>query len=139
VSSTNSRGAGGLSAQSAWAGLDNVDQTVAFGNTTTITARTVNELRAQVVYGDLHALPSDPIGPAVSISGIASFGTLSGSPTARLNKMVQSVATMAADRTPPTRTTASTRRSRTRTITAYTCRSCSGRPRGATIGSAAES
>ncbi len=91
VSSSNSRGAGGLSAPSASAGLDNVDQTLAFGNTTTISARTVNEVRAQVVFGDLHALPSDPIGPAVSILGIASFGTLSGSPTARLNKMFQVV------------------------------------------------
>jgi hypothetical protein len=91
VSSTNSRGAGGLSAPSASAGLDNLDSTVAFGNTTTITTRTVNEVRAQVVYADLHALPSDPIGPAVSISGIASFGTLSGSPTARLNRMFQIV------------------------------------------------
>src|SRR6478735_3854617 len=91
VSSTNSRGAGGLSAPSASAGLDNIDQTLAFGNTTTISGRTVNELRAQVALSDLEALPSDPIGPAVGISGIATFGTLSTSPTGRSNTMVQVV------------------------------------------------
>jgi hypothetical protein len=91
VSSTNSRGAGGLSAPSASAGLDNIDQTLAFGNTTTISGRTVNELRAQVAFSDLQAPPSDPIGPAVGISGIATFGTLSTSPTGRSNTMVQVV------------------------------------------------
>ena len=43
----NSRGAGALSAPSASAGLDNIDQTVAFSNTMTLSARTVNETRAQ--------------------------------------------------------------------------------------------
>jgi hypothetical protein len=51
----------------------------------------VNETRAQFTYGDLKAPPTDPIGPAVSIAGVASFGTLSGSPTRRLNRMVQVV------------------------------------------------
>ncbi len=37
----------------------------------------------------LSALPTDPIGPAVSISGVASFGTLSGSPTGRRNKLYE--------------------------------------------------
>ena len=91
VSSGNSRGAGGLSAPSASADLDNLDQTLAMANTTTISARTVIELRAQVAFSDLQAPPSDPIGPAVSISGIATFGTLSSSPTARLNRMFQVV------------------------------------------------
>jgi hypothetical protein len=88
VDSSNSRGAGGLSAPSASAGLDNFDQTLAVSNTTTLSARTVNELRAQVAFSDLQAPPSDPIGPAVSISGSASLGTLSSSPTARVNRDV---------------------------------------------------
>ena len=46
-------------------------------------------------YGDLKAPPTDPIGPAVSIAGVASFGTLSGSPTGRLNKMYQVVDNLA--------------------------------------------
>jgi hypothetical protein len=51
----------------------------------------VNETRAQFAYSSLAAPPTDPVGPAVSISGIASFGTLSGSPTGRLNKLFEVV------------------------------------------------
>ena len=91
VTSDNSRGAGALNAPSASAGLDNVDHAFAVGNTWTISNRTVNETRAQFTYGDLKAPPTDPIGPAVSIAGVAAFGTLSGSPTRRLNRMVQIV------------------------------------------------
>jgi hypothetical protein len=89
VHSSNSRGAGGLSAASASAGLDNTDQTIAASNIATFSSRLVNETRAQFTRSDLKALPSDPIGPAVSISGVASFGTLSGSPTARLNNLYE--------------------------------------------------
>ena len=91
VTSDNSRGAGAVNAPTASAGLDNVDHSIAFGNTWTISSRTVNETRAQFAYGDLKAPPTDPIGPAVSIANVASFGTLSGSPTRRLNRMYQLV------------------------------------------------
>ena len=91
VSSDNSRGAGALNAPSASAGLDNVDHAFALGNTWTISNSTVNETRAQFTYGDLKAPPTDLVGPAVSIAGVASFGTLSGSPTRRLNRMLQVV------------------------------------------------
>jgi hypothetical protein len=95
VTSDNSRGAGALNAASASAGLDNIDQSLAMSNTVVISARTVNETRAQFAYGDLQAPPTDPIGPAVGIAGVASFGTLSGSPTGRLNKMYQVVDNLA--------------------------------------------
>jgi hypothetical protein len=49
--------------------LDNLDQTIAFANTWTLTSRTVNETRAQITHGDLEAPPTDPVGPAVSIAG----------------------------------------------------------------------
>ena len=78
VHSKNSRGAGALSAASASAGLDDTDQTVAISNVATLSSRTVNETRGQYTHSNLLALPSDAIGPAVSISGVASFGTLSG-------------------------------------------------------------
>ncbi len=91
VTSDNSRGAGGLSAATASAGLDNIDRTIAVSNTASWSDRTLNETRAQVTYSDLKAPPSDPIGPAVSISGIASFGTLSGSPTQRTNTLYEIV------------------------------------------------
>jgi hypothetical protein len=89
VTSDNSRGAGALNAPTASAGLDNVDHSLGFGNTWTLSPEMVNETRAQIVYSDLKALPTDLVGPAVSIAGVASFGTLSTSPTARLNKMYQ--------------------------------------------------
>jgi hypothetical protein len=91
VSSRNSRGAGGLNSASASAGLDNMDQTIAVSNTLTLSARTVLETRAQLAHGDLKAPPTDPIGPAVSIAGVASFGTSSGAPTRRVNTMYQVV------------------------------------------------
>ena len=94
VTSKNSRGAGGLSASTASADLDNVDRNIAFGNTLTLSPRTVNETRAQIVWSDLQAPPSDPVGPAVSIAGVASFGTLSGSPTRRQNTLYEIIDTL---------------------------------------------
>lgn len=91
ITSHNSRGAGGLNAPTASAALDDVDHSLAVGNTWTISPRTVNETRVQVAYGDLKAPPTDAIGPAVTIAGVASFGTLSSSPTQRLNTMYQLV------------------------------------------------
>jgi hypothetical protein len=91
VNSENSRGAGGLNAPSASSALDNRDQTVAASNTLILSSRTVLESRAQFAHGDLQAPPTDPIGPAVSIAGVASFGRLSSSPTGRLNRMYQVV------------------------------------------------
>jgi len=91
VMSDNSRGAGGTNAPSSSAGLDNIDHTVAFSNTMTLSSRTVNETRAQISHGDLNAPPTDPFGPAVSIAGVAAFGTLSGSPTRRQNTLYEVV------------------------------------------------
>jgi hypothetical protein len=91
VTSKNQRGAGALNAATASSGLDNTDQTVAVGNILTLSPRTVNETRGQFTYSNLQALPSDPIGPNVSIAGVATFGTLSGSPTGRLNKLYEVV------------------------------------------------
>ena len=89
VHSNNSRGAGALNAVTASAGLDNTDQTVAVSNVATLSAHTVNETRGQFTYSTLSALPTDPVGPTVSISGVATFGTLSGSPTGRQNKLYE--------------------------------------------------
>lgn len=91
VTATNSRGAGGLSAPTASSNLDNVDQAGAISNTFIFSPRTVLETRAQFVHSDLKAPPSEPIGPAVSIAGVATFGTSSSSPTGRLNRMYQIV------------------------------------------------
>lgn len=87
VHSLNSRGAGALNAATASSGLDNSDQTVAANHIFTLSSRTIVETRGQYTHSNLLALPSDSIGPAVSIAGIATFGTLSGSPTGRHNNL----------------------------------------------------
>jgi outer membrane receptor protein involved in Fe transport len=89
VASQNSRGAGALIAPSASADLYDTDQTLSASNVFTISPRVVNETRAQFTNSNLSAPPSDPIGPAVSIAGLATFGTLSGSPTARVNRLFE--------------------------------------------------
>ena len=91
VSSINARGAGGLTAASGSSSLDNLDQSLAIGNTLTLSNSTVLETRAQVAQGSLEAPPSDLLGPSVSIAGVASFGRLSFSPTGRYNRMYQLV------------------------------------------------
>jgi len=100
VTSDNSRGAGALSAATASAALVNTDRTVAMSNAVSWSNGTLNETRAQITRSDLQAPPTDPIGPAVSISGVASFGTLSGSPTRRVNtlsELVDNVSRQAGD------------------------------------------
>ena len=94
VTADNSRGAGGLSAPSASAGLHNVDHVVSLSDTWNLSGRTFNETRVQLAHGDLEAPPTDPVGPAVSIAGVASFGTLSGSPLRRTNTLVELVDTL---------------------------------------------
>jgi hypothetical protein len=91
VAARNSRGAGALSAPSASSHLDNRDQTIAASNVVTLSPRTVNETRGQYTRSNLAAPPSDPLGPAVNIAGVASFGTSSGSPTGRSNHLYEMV------------------------------------------------
>ena len=91
ATATNSRGAGALTATTASTNLDNVDHAVAISNTLILSPRTVLETRAQYAHSNLDAPPSDLVGPAVNIAGIAAFGTSSSSPTARRNTMIQVV------------------------------------------------
>jgi outer membrane receptor protein involved in Fe transport len=89
VVSSNARGAGVLNAPSGSTGLDNVDQSLAVSNVLTLSANTVNETRVQIAHGDLKAYSTDLIGPQVTITGVATFGTFSSSPTRRENTLVQ--------------------------------------------------
>ena len=94
VLSDNARGAGNLTAPSGSTGLDNIDQSVAVSNVWTISANTVSETRVQIAHGDLQAYSSDEVGPLVTISGVATFGTFSSSPTRRENTMYQAVSNL---------------------------------------------
>ena len=83
VSATNSRTVGGLNAVSRGTDLNNRDQTFNASNIGTISSRTVNETRFQYSRSRLAAPVNDDIGPAVNISGVASFGTATFSPLGR--------------------------------------------------------
>src|SRR6185503_12638208 len=60
----------------------------------------LNETRAQATRSRLSAPPNDLIGPAVNISGIASWGTATFSPTERDTEMYEIVDTVSAQRGP---------------------------------------
>jgi hypothetical protein len=91
VSSSNARGVGTLNAPSGSTGLDNTDQSIAVSNVLTLSSNTVNETRIQMSLGDLEAYSTDLVGPQVTISGVATFGTFGSSPTRRQNTLFQAV------------------------------------------------
>ena len=83
INAVNSRSVGGLNTVSRGTGLDDTDQTVVVSNVTTISSRTLNEARVQYTNSRLDAPVNDEIGPAVNITGVASFGIATISPLAR--------------------------------------------------------
>ena len=80
-----------LNAPSGSTGLDNRDHSLALSNVWLISPNTVSESRLQIAHGDLQADSADQIGPQVTISGVATFGTFSSSPTRRENTLNQAV------------------------------------------------
>ena len=91
LDSINARGAGSLAAVSYGTAVQDVNHTVAVSNIATLSPRTFNETRGQFTYDSLNAPPNDEVGPTVTISGVASFGRFSSSPTARLNYLYEVV------------------------------------------------
>jgi hypothetical protein len=91
VNSRNARNAGGLSDVSRGASLDDTDQTVAANYLSARGSGTINEARAQYTRSRLGAPVNDVVGPAVSISGVANFGTATSSPTERDVDVLQAV------------------------------------------------
>ena len=83
VASENARNAGALNALSRGAGLFDRDHNLAINNLWTASANQLHETRFQYTHSDLEAPVNDLIGPAVNISGVASFGTATFSPTGR--------------------------------------------------------
>ena len=100
IDAVNSRSVGGLNAVSRGTGLADTDQTVVVSNVTTISSRTLNEARVQFTNSRLEAPVNDEIGPAINISGIASFGTSTTSPVGRdinLFEAVDNISTQRGD------------------------------------------
>ena len=83
INATNSRTVGGLNSISRGSRLTDTDQNFAFSDVSTIKPGTLSETRVQFTRSRLHAPINDEVGPAVSISGVANFGTATSSPTAR--------------------------------------------------------
>lgn len=91
ISSINSRTVGGLNDISRGTNLETLDQTLAASLVTTLSPKSMNEARFQFTRSRLRAPVNDPNGPAVNISGVASFGTATFSPTARNTDLLEVV------------------------------------------------
>ncbi|HVF23652.1 MAG TPA: TonB-dependent receptor [Pyrinomonadaceae bacterium] len=91
IEAVNSRSVGGLNSVSRGSGIKDTDQTLYVTNVTTLSSRTVNELRFQYTNSRLDAPVNDEVGPAVNIAGVANFGTATFSPLARDINLVEIV------------------------------------------------
>jgi hypothetical protein len=100
VSSPNARNIGGLNDVSRGQALDDVDHLAGANLLTVFPSGIVNEARVQYVGSRLKSPVNDPTGPAVSISGVAAFGTWTSSPTARDADVIQAVDTVTLQRGP---------------------------------------
>ncbi|MBV9209360.1 MAG: TonB-dependent receptor, partial [Acidobacteria bacterium] len=98
ISASNSRNVGGLNAVSRGTALDNLDQTFAINAVTNLSSRTINEARFQYTRSRLKAPVNDETGPAVNITGVASFGTATFSPLARDIDLLEAVDNIATQR-----------------------------------------
>jgi carboxypeptidase family protein len=98
VSSRNARTTGALNDVSRGAALTDTDQTIAGTFLTAVSSGTINEARAQYTRSRLGAPVNDSIGPAVTINGVASFGTSTSSPTARNLDLLEAVDTLTVQR-----------------------------------------
>jgi hypothetical protein len=83
MNSLNARNVGGLNATSRAFNLTDRDNVIGVNNVWTIRPNTLLESRFQYVRSRFQSPPTDLIGPAVNISGVANFGTATFSPTAR--------------------------------------------------------
>jgi len=98
LASGNARNAGALNDVSRGTALTNRDQTLAASSLSTRASGTANEFRAQWTRSRLASPANDHLGPAVNISGVASFGAATFSPEARDLDVLQAADTLTAAR-----------------------------------------
>ncbi len=98
VGSPNARNVGGLNDVSRGTRLDDRDRTLAANYQSSPSTRATNELRGQWTRSRLGAAVNDLAGPAVNISGVASFGTATVSPTARDLDVLEGIDTLTLQR-----------------------------------------
>ena len=98
IDAVNARNVGGLNAVSRGAALENSDQSLALSLVTTLGQSALSETRLQFTRSRLAAPVNDESGPAVNISGVASFGTATFSPTRRDADVFEAVSNLTAQR-----------------------------------------
>ena len=91
LNSINARGAGSLADVSYGTAVRDTNHTVAISNIATLSPHLFNETRGQFTYDSLNAPSNTQNSPAITISGVATFGRFSSSPTARLNDLYEVV------------------------------------------------
>ncbi len=91
LSSLNARGTGALNEVSNGTSVFDTNHTFAVSNVATLTPHMFHETRAQFISDDLNAPPNDQLGPTVTISGVATFGRSTSSPTGRRNFLGEAV------------------------------------------------
>lgn len=98
LGSVNARGVGGLNAVSNGTSVYDTNNTIAAGNIATLSSHTFNETRGQFISDNLTAPPNDLLGPMTNISGVATFGRSTSSPTARRNFLYELVDNLVTER-----------------------------------------
>ena len=91
LNSINARGVGSLADVSYGTAVQDENHTLAVSNIAAVSPRTFNETRGQFTYDSFKAPPNSDASPAIAISGVATFGRFSSSPTARLNYLYEVV------------------------------------------------
>jgi Carboxypeptidase regulatory-like domain/TonB dependent receptor len=89
IKGSNSRTVGGLNSISRGTGLKNTDNTFTGSDVAILSSKTLNEFRFLYRRSRLSAPVNDAAGPAINISGVASIGTATSSPTERDIDLVQ--------------------------------------------------
>lgn len=98
----NARGVGSLADISYGTAVQDTNHTIAVSNVATLSPHTFNETRGQFTYDSLNAPSNTQNSPAIAISGVATFGRFSSSPTARLNYLYEAVDNLVMQRGPHT-------------------------------------
>ena len=76
LNSNNARGVGGLADVSDGTAVQDLNHTIAVSNVATVSPRLFIETRGQFTFDSLNAPPNTEASPAVTISGVATFGAL---------------------------------------------------------------
>ena len=89
ITSPNSRNTGSLNDLSRGTYLADRDQSLVLTEVATLSPRSINEARFQFLRSRLTAPGNDVTGPAINISGVASFGPSTSSPIGRFDNLYQ--------------------------------------------------